>query len=267
MKIFLLGGTKDSVNIIEHVKNNYDSHILTTTTTEYGAKLALDGGSDETIARPLLKDEIIRIFSEGNFDILIDATHPFAEHITQTSASIAEELKIPYIRFERPTTNLENVDTTRIHYVNSFDEAGKLIERDFPDGNVMHFAGANTMGDVLKYVSTERFYPRILKVASSIEKCEKLNVDPDHIIPMNGAASKEENIELIERYGASVMITKESGEIGGVIEKIEAANEKEIAIIMIQRPKIDGLNKNDIVSNLDELDIKLKKLFLKNRYR
>ncbi|MER2014505.1 MAG: precorrin-6A reductase [Methanobrevibacter sp.] len=264
MKIFLLGGTKDSVNIIEHVKSNYDAYILTTTTTEYGAKLALEGGSDETIARPLLKDEIIRIFTEGNFDILIDATHPFAEHITQTSASIAEELNIPYIRFERPTTNLENVDTSRIHYVNSFDDAGKLIESDFPEGNVMHFAGANTMEEVLKYVSTERFYPRILKVASSIEKCEKLDVDSDHIIPMKGAASKEENIDLIERYDASVMITKESGEIGGVIEKIEAANEKDIAIIMIQRPKIDGLNKNDVVNDLNELDCKIKS-FKKNR--
>ena len=261
MKILLLGGTKDSVNIIEHVKNNYDAYILTTTTTEYGAKLALEGGSDETIARPLLKDEIIRIFIDGDFEILIDATHPFAEHITQTSASIAKELKIPFIRFERPPINLENIDTSRIHYVNSFDEAGKLIESDFPKGNVMHFAGANTMGEVLKYVSTERFYPRILKVASSIEKCEKLNVDPDHIIPMKGAASKRENIELIEKYDASVMITKESGEIGGVIEKIDAANEKDIAVIMIQRPEIAELNKNDMVSNLDELDIKLKSFF------
>lgn len=263
MKIFLLGGTKDSVNIIEHVKENYDSHILTTTTTEYGAKLAREGGSDETIARPLLKDEIIEIFLDGNFDILIDATHPFAEHITQTSASISRELEIPYIRFERPTTDLTNIDTSRIHYVDSFDEAGKLIESDFPEGNVMHFAGANTMEDVLKYVSTERFYPRILKVASSIEKCERLNVNPDHIIPMKGAATKQENIDLIERYGASVMITKESGEIGGVVEKIDAANEKDIAVIMIQRPKIDELNKNDMVSNLDELDIKLNAFFKK----
>lgn len=263
MKVFLLGGTKDSINIIEHVKNNYDAYILTTTTTEYGAKLANEGGSDETIARPLMKDEIIQIFLDGNFEVLIDATHPFAEHITQTSASIAEELKIPYIRFERPTTNLENMDTSRIHYVNSFDEAGKLIRSKFNQGNILHFAGANTMEDVLKYVSAERFYPRILKVPSSIEKCEKLNVNPNHIIPMKGAASKEENIELIEKYDASVMITKESGEIGGVIEKIDATNEKNIAIIMIQRPKIDELNKNDIVSNLDELDVKINTFFKK----
>ena len=242
MKIFLLGGTKDSINIIQYVKDNYDAYILTTTTTEYGAKLAREGGSDDTIARPLLKDEIIKIITENGFDILIDATHPFASHITQTSSSIAQELNLPYIRFERPTTDLSNIETSHIHYVTSFDEAGKLIENEFANGNVLHFAGANT-------------------VASSIEKCEKLGVNPDHIIAMNGAASLEENISLIEKYDASVMITKESGEVGGVIEKIQAADEKNVAVVMIQRPKIDGLNKNDIVSNLNELDGKLKSFF------
>ena len=261
MKILLLGGTKDSTNIIEHVKKNYDAYILTTTTTEYGARLAKESGSDDVIARPLPKDEIIALIKEENVDVLVDATHPFAAHITQTSASIAKELEIPYIRFERPTTNLENVDTSHIHYTDSFNEAGKLIESKFNEGNVLHFAGANTMEDVLKHVSVDRFYPRILKVESSIEKCEKLGIDPSHIIPMKGAASLDENIELIERYGAGVMITKESGEVGGVIEKIQAANQKDVAVIMIQRPKIDDLNKNDIVSNLKELDIKLKSFF------
>lgn len=261
MRIILLGGTKDSINIIEFIKNKYDSYILTTTTTEYGAKLAKEGGSDETIAKPLPKEEIIEIIKDENFDILIDATHPFAEHITQTSVSIANELKIPYIRFERPTTNLENIDTSNIHYVKSFDDAGKLIESEFNNGNVLHFAGANTMEDILKYVSCEKFYPRILKVPSSLKKCEELGVSDDHIIPMTGAASLEENIELIERYNARVMITKESGEIGGVIEKIEAANQKNIAIIMIQRPQIKELDKNSVVSNLEELDIKLNSFF------
>lgn len=261
MKIFLLGGTKDSINIIEFVKNNYNAYILTTTTTEYGARLAKEGGSDDTIARPLPKEEIIEIIEDGKYDLLIDATHPFAQHITQTSASIANELKIPYIRFERPTTNLENVDTSHIHYVRSFDMAGKLISTDFVQGNVLHFAGANTMADILKHVSCERFYPRILKVESSLKKCEELGVDPDHLIAMKGAATVEENIELIEKYDATVMITKESGEIGGVIEKIEAANEKDIDIIMIQRPHIKEVNKNDIVSNLEELDVKLKNFF------
>ena len=54
------------------------------------------------------------------------------------------------------------------------------------------------------------------------------------------------------------MITKESGEIGGVYEKIEAANEMDIALIMIKRPKIEMLNKDDVVSDLDEFDSKIK---------
>ena len=258
MKVFLLGGTKDSTNIITHMKENYDVFILTTTTTEYGARLARDAGSDDTIARPLLKDEIIEIIQKDNFDILIDATHPFAEHITQTSSSIARELEMHYIRFERPTTNLENIDTSHIHYVNSFDDAGKLIASEFSEGNVLHFAGANTMADITRYVPAERFYPRILKVESSIKKCEDLEIPPDHIIPMKGAATLDENVDLIEKYSASVMITKESGEIGGVVEKIEAANKTDIAVIMIKRPEIEMLNKNDLVSDLKELDKKIE---------
>jgi precorrin-6A/cobalt-precorrin-6A reductase len=75
---------------------------------------------------------------------------------------------------------------------------------------------------------------------------------------MTGAATLEENIDLIEKYDASVMITKESGEIGGVVEKIEAANQKDIAIIMIQRPEIELLEKDDIVNDLTEMDKKIK---------
>ena len=250
LNIFILGGTKDSTEIIKHLKNKYNTHILTTTTTEYGSKLAVEAGSDDIISRPLLKDEIIEIINNSDFDLLIDATHPFAAKICN----------IAYIRFERPSLNFDNIDTSHIIYAKSFENAGEIISEEIPEGNVLHFAGANTMEDVLKNVSTERFYPRILKVPKSIEKCEKLGIKEDHIIAMEGAASLKENMDLIEKHNASVMITKESGEIGGVIEKIDAANKKDISLIMIKRPFIKELNKKDIVSNLEELDEKIEKI-------
>lgn len=157
MKILLLGGTKDSTDLIKHLKSNYDTYILTTTTTEYGSRLALEAGSDDTISRPLLKDEIIDIINNSDFDLLIDATHPFAEHITQTSASVAEICDIPYIRFERPALSFDDIDTSHIIFAESFEDAGKIISEKFPDGNVLHFAGANTMEDVLKNVSIDKF--------------------------------------------------------------------------------------------------------------
>lgn len=257
LNIFLMGGTKESTEIIKFIKNNFNSFILTTTTTEYGSRLAIESGSDETIARPLPKEDIINILNKTHFDIFIDATHPFASHVTNTAIEVSKICKIPYIRFERPISNLENIDTSHIHYVKSFEDAGKLIAKKFKQGNVLHFAGANTMEDVLKNVPVERFYPRILKVDSSIEKCKKLEIDENHIIPMNGTSTKEENIKLIEENNASVLITKESGEIGGTINKIEAANEKNISVIMIKRPKIKNLEKKNVVSNLKELEEKI----------
>ena len=264
INIILLGGTKDSTELIKHLKNNYNTYILTTTTTEYGSKLAIEAGSDDVISRPLLKDEIIEIIDNSDFDLLIDATHPFAEHITQTSVSVSKICNIAYIRFERPPLDFNDIDTSHIIYAKSFEDAGEIIAKQIPEGNVLHFAGANTMEEVLKNVSKDRFYPRILKVPKSIEKCEKLGIENDHIIAMKGAASLKENMDLIEKYDASVMITKESGEIGGVVEKIEAANQKDISLIMIKRPVIKELNKKDIVSNLEEFDRKLEKIFNKN---
>lgn len=256
-----MGGTKESIEIIKFIKNNFNSYILTTTTTEYGSKLAIDGGSDATIAKPLPKDEIINILNgKTNFDIFIDATHPFASHVTNTAIEVSKICKIPYIRFERPTSNFENIDDSRVIQVNSFDDAGKLIAEKYNQSNVLHFAGANTMETILKYVSPEYFYPRILEVKSSLEKCEKLGIKKDHIIPMKGTSTIEENEKLIEKTDASIIITKESGDIGGVIPKIKAANSKNIDVVLITRPVIESLNKKDVVNSIEELNERLIKL-------
>ncbi len=261
LNILLIGGTKDASNITKHIKEKYDSYILTTTTTKYGSKLAIESGSDDTIAKPLLKDEFITLIENNEFNLLIDATHPYASHITQTTVSLSKLFSIAYIRFERPPSNLDNVDTSRIHEVTSLDEAGQLIASDFTSGNVLHLAGANTMEPILKYVPVNRFYARILKVPKSVEKCKMLNLPEEHIIPMKGTSSLEENLKIIEETQASVMITKESGDIGGVTNKINAANLKDIGIIMLKRPKIRDLNTiyslldtigNNITTNMDK---------------
>jgi precorrin-6A/cobalt-precorrin-6A reductase len=260
LKIFLLGGTKDSTDIIKFIKNNFkDSYILTTTTTKYGGELSKVSGSDDVISKPLLKNEILDILNKNDFDFLIDATHPFASHITQTAIEVSNVMGISYIRFERPVFDLSCVDTGKLYHVNSFCEAGRLIVEDLDMGNVnvLHFAGANTMGDVLHYVNVENFYPRVLNIESSLEKCEDLGINKDHILFMEGVSSKEENKDLIKKFDAKVIITKESGSTGGLFEKISAANELNINIVLVDRPQVNHLNKNCIVSNLNDMLLKL----------
>lgn len=261
INVFLMGGTKESIEVIKYLKKYFNTYILTTTTTEYGAKLAIEGGSDETIAKPLPKDELIKILNGNiNFNLFIDATHPFASHVTQTAINVSEICKIPYIRFERYVSNLDEIDKTNIHTVKSFKDAGKLVKNNFSKDNILHFAGANTMEAIVKHTTPEKFYPRILKIESSIEKCEKLDIPKDNIIPMTGTSTIEENIKLIEQFKAGLIITKESGDIGGVNAKLKAANKKNISVIMIKRPEIKILDEKTIVHNLKQLDEKIKEI-------
>ena len=111
--------------------------------------------------------------------------------------------------------------------------------------------------EVLEYVDKNYFFPRILKVESSLKKCEDLGIASDHILAMNGVSSKEDNIFLIQKYDAAVIITKESGETGGLFEKISAANEIGINIVLVDRPEVPNLNESNVVDNFNELLIRL----------
>ena len=259
LDVLLLGGTKDSINIIKHLKSNFNTYILTTTTTNYGATLAIKGGTDDSISKPLLKNEILNLLDGKSFDLIIDATHPFATHITKTAIECSEIAKIPYIRFERPTSDSKICDDKKVHCVNSFIDAGKLIQKKWNQYNVLHLAGSHTIEDVLENVSPSNFYPRILNLKSSLEICEKLKIPKKNIFFMNGASSEEENIDLIKKVDAKVIITKDSGEVGGLSSKINASKKTGIDIIIINRPEILELKKETVVNNLDELTLKIQK--------
>lgn len=270
LKVFLIGGTKDSINIIKFLKENYNSpYILTTTTTDYGGKLALQAGSDEVINKPLPKSEILNLlknhFHKDNFDVLIDATHPFAVNITSTAIEVSKLANIPYIRFERPKLDYSefiNDKTNNIFFVDSFKEAGDIIATKFSKKRVLHLAGVNTIELVLSSsksskIDKKNFFIRVLPVKSSIEKCNNLGISGEHIIAMQGVFSKEFNMELMRELDIQVIITKESGAIGGVPSKIAAANELGIDIILVNRPKIDNLDENTAVNDLLQLKKRL----------
>jgi len=258
MKVFLMGGTKDSINIIKFLKENYNSpYILTTTTTDYGGKLAKVAGSDDIIDKPLAKSEILEIlenyFDEEGFDVFIDATHPYAVNVTSTAIEVSKIAKIPYIRFERPKLDYSNYKN--IYFLNSFKEIGELIASNFKGKNILHLAGVNTMELVLnsKQIDRENFFIRVLPVKSSIEKCNEFGINGEHIIAMQGIFSKDFNKELMKELNIQVIITKESGDVGGVPSKIDAACEVGIDIILVNRPKIADLNEDSIVNDFNHL--------------
>ena len=257
--IFLMGGTKDSINIIKFLKEEFDRpYILATTTTKWGGELAKDAGSDEIISKPLAIENIVSILKEKKFDVLIDSTHPFAVNATKSAIKSSQIANVPYIRFERPSLQLKKINRKNVYHVKSFEDAGKLIANNWKDENVLHLAGVNTIEDVLKSVAKENFYVRVLPVESSIEKCRKLGINGEHIIAMQGIFSKEFNKSLMREFNTKIMITKESGTSGGVPAKLSAANELEITVILVDRPELAILKEKCVVNTLNQLKTKLK---------
>jgi len=101
-----------------------------------------------------------------------------------------------------------------------------------------------------------RMIVRMLPRIDNMEKCAALGVEQKDIVAIQGPFSKELNIALYRQYGVTLMITKESGKVGSVDEKVAAALECGIETIMIARPKV---NYSTMFSSFDQVIAELNK--------
>ena len=79
---------------------------------------------------------------------------------------------------------------------------------------------------------------RVLDTRESREACRAAGIPEDRIIAGRGPFSLEENLAAIRRFGIGVIVTKESGRIGGVDAKLAAARLTHCEVIVIRRPEM-----------------------------
>ncbi|MGB9844395.1 precorrin-6A reductase [Methanothermobacter tenebrarum] len=251
MNILIMAGTHDAVEIIKKLKESTDHRIIATTTTDYGGRLAKAAGADKIMTEALNKASLAKVLEIENVDIIIDATHPFAVKATENAIKASEENLTYYIRFERPTPKLDG-DILRVE---SFKEAGRAAAKilEERDGNILHLAGVSTLKDVIDQVGTENIVVRVLPHPRSIEACYRMGIPAEQIIAMQGTFSRALNREIMKEYNAIAVITKESGETGGLIEKVKAAEDLGVPVILVDRPFIEKLEGKLVFDDIDEL--------------
>jgi len=235
MSVIVMAGTEDARRIISRLSGMPWVEVTATATTEHGSDLAEKSGASRTVTGALDSDGLRELMADLDACILIDATHPFAAQATANALRACRETGTFYVRFERPEVIPDGVIR-----VGSFREAGEVASSLIGDGEVvMHLAGVSTLGDVLRSLEPERVAVRVLPSTSSIEKCLQLGVPASHIIAMQGRFSAEMNLAILREYCAGAVITKESGETGGLPEKVEAASELGIPVILVERPEVN----------------------------
>lgn len=251
MRIMVMAGTSDATVAIKRLKSLQDDiYILATAVTSYGAEIARSAGADEVISKPLPLDDLIGIIEKHKIDVLVDSTHPFAAEATRNAIQASKETGITYLRLERPPTQLpENV---LIHQVTSFPEAAHLA-KTISNGRILHLAGVSTLHYLTEVVDADKIVARVLPNPYSVKKSLETGLPGENIIAMQGIFTPEFNKALIREYGAKLVVTKDSGEVGGTPSKIEAALELEIPVIVVLRPEISELNQEKVSSSVDDM--------------
>ncbi|RCW50444.1 precorrin-6A reductase [Halanaerobium sp. MA284_MarDTE_T2] len=237
--ILLIAGTSDSYQIIKALKKQ-KKNLIATVTTDYGEKLIKDKFKIRVIKKRLDQDDIYNLIKKEKISLVVDSTHPFAEEISKKAIKAAEESGIEYLRFERKEFDLSQYAyyNAKIIKTSNYEKAAK-IANDFE--KIFLTTGSKNVEIFINEISNfeNRLFMRIMTFPAFIQNTIDLGLPPANIIAAKGPFTKEFNQSLFKEYGADVIITKASGDSGGLKSKIEAAVELGIAVIVIQRPKIN----------------------------
>ncbi|XZF77619.1 precorrin-6A reductase [Bacillus sp. AL-1R] len=250
--IFVLAGTSDARALaLEIKKEGFD--LLASVVTENAAVELREVGICVQVGR-LTDADMVGLIATKGIQAVVDASHPFAEEASKNAIKAAETVKITYIRYERESQKFQY---DKMKVVESYEEAADLASTN--KGVVMLTTGSKTLQIFTEKLLGNpdiRLIARMLPRIDNMEKCEQLGLPQKNIIAMQGPFSKEFDKALYKQYGVTLMVTKESGKVGSVDEKVEAAKELGIKVILIGRPK---LNYGTVYANFIDVIAELNK--------
>ncbi len=246
-KILIFAGTTEGRRLSECLAEAGISHTLCVA-TEYG-EIVLKPNPLVTVRQGRMAQEEIReLLFEENYEVVIDATHPYAEIVTRNIKGAVKELKdmgrtISYLRLKREEgkkpegvihSMYENEgQITFFETVRDCAIALKGIE-----GNILLTTGSKELSDFCTFKEIKnRLYVRVLPSMESLSVCMEQGICGKQVIAMQGPFSAAMNEAMIHQYHISHLVTKESGASGGYGEKLEAARRAGIQVFVIGRPE------------------------------
>ena len=226
--IWLIGGTSEGRALIKALAN-FDVELFVSVATDYGAEL-IERQDNLTILAERMDLEKMRAFlQEHKPDCVIDATHPYATIVTATVQKACTLENTKYLRLLRPMGEAGDYIIAK-----DFSEAVELLNN--LEGNIFLTTGSKNLKDFTGVENyKERIALRVLPMESSLQSALELGYKPANIVCMQGPFSKELNVAILKKFNSKFMVTKDSGEVGGFLEKVAAAQEAGAKLIVIGR--------------------------------
>lgn len=237
MEVLVFGGTTEGREVAEWLGARGSCEVVYVAATEYGAGLVQNDNNVTTMSGPLSHLQKTLLVSNHHFACIVDATHPYAQHISASIDELGAEHGLDVVRIARAESHMDAESWTGVP---SADDAAHVVARSH--GNVLLTTGSK---DLHAFVAAmpdfrDRLYVRVLPVSASLEAVTDAGIPARHVVAMQGPFSAQLNCALIREFDIEVMVTKQSGPAGGFDQKVQAARECEIELVVIERPQKTG---------------------------
>lgn len=250
-EIVIFSGTTEGRNISKWLSTKKVSHFVCVA-SEYGEQV-MDHDPYAIVKMGRLDEEQIeQLFINEKIKLVVDATHPYANIVTENIKNAADNTNVVYKRLERESDININRENMKIKYFE--DAVSCALALKNTNGNIMLTTGSKELSVYCAEPSVkERLIVRVLPGKESIALCDEQEIPGKRIIAMQGPFSTEMNLALINQYDAKILVTKESGVNGGYAEKLEAAKLADIEVYVIGRPtSVKGQSFDEVCNELKD---------------
>ena len=234
-EILIFAGTTEGRKLSECLSKADILHTVCVA-TEYGEIVLTENACAHVHRGRMDVEEMSAFISDGQFSAVVDATHPYAQVVTENIRNAMKGMDIPYIRLKRETDDSYDYDKIRSFECNE-DCAEALLQIN---GNILLTTGSKELSVYCGYEGLkDRLYVRVLPGLESLSLCNENGIMGKHILALQGPFTVDMNEAMLRQYDISCLVTKKSGRAGGYIEKLEAAKRLDIPVYVVERANVE----------------------------
>lgn len=245
--ICLFSGTTEGRKLAEYLSTT-ELQTLVCVATEYGEALSPKGDNVSISTGRMDEAAMADLFQKERFALVVDATHPHAQLVTDNIISATHATNIPYLRLSREAMQpLEDIT-----YVDCIAQAAQRLQNS--QGNILITTGSKELAPYTSIPAyQQRVFVRVLPTQEALAACAAQGIAPQHIIAMQGPFSEAMNRTMIRDLQIQHLVTKESGNAGGLQEKLNAARAEGVQVVLVGRPpQVPGKSLEEVVQHIQE---------------